>query len=85
MFVIGVPPNDFPQGWEIKPDPQIAGQNVAVNDNVLIALVEEGWHKISVLSPYDLTDTEIDGEEQGMFENLDAAIEAANKILEIPS
>ena len=89
MFVIGVPPNDLPAGWEIAPDPELAGANIAhctaANGRLVVlvmAMTEPGRPEVSLVYPAMLTPGEIDGENRGDFLNFDLALQAANKILE---
>lgn len=89
--------DDMPEGWEIIPDPEIAGQHIALNtthDGRRLAIVqnEEGRPEISVLVDFALIPPswaegdqyDYEGEVVGTFPDLDAAIELANSLCEIP-
>lgn len=90
--------DDLPEGWDVIPDPDIAGQHIGLgetHDGRRLAIVqnEEGRPEISVVLDFTLIPPswaegdqhDFDGEVVGTFANLDDAIEYANSLMEIPT
>lgn len=90
--------DDLPEGWDVIPDPDIAGQHIGLGetyDGRRIAIVqnEEGRDEISVVLDFTLIPPswaegdqyDFDGEVAGTFANLDEAIEYAHTLTEIPT
>ena len=84
------------EGWELYPDPEITGQYYAVSktsDCTPIGIVqnEEGDPRISLLlgfsvtppSPHEGDQYDWDGMVLGTYDNLDAAVEHAERLQEL--